>query len=201
MKPYEIIRKSRLDVHPFDYAPTCPYGLIMEFGVADGTSLKELAKRVPKRTVYGFDTFFGLPEPWGKLHGIGGFTQGGIIPEGLPSNVEIIQGLFQDTLPDFLKIHTDKVAFAHIDSDIYSAAVCILTNIENQLQVGTILAFDELLDYADLDEGDPGHWHYHEYKAFCEFLERTGVGWKCLSRCGAHQVVIQITSLGTEESR
>ena len=52
-------------------------GLIMEFGVASGESLKYIADHT-KRQVYGFDSFKGLPEAWNGL-AVGHFDCGGQI--------------------------------------------------------------------------------------------------------------------------
>ena len=47
-------------------------GLVLEFGVASGSSITGIAGEMPHRTVYGFDSFEGLPEDWtdddGNLH-------------------------------------------------------------------------------------------------------------------------------------
>ncbi len=37
-------------------------GLLMEFGVNDGSTLRYIAEKFPYRPVYGFDSFEGLPE-------------------------------------------------------------------------------------------------------------------------------------------
>lgn len=39
-------------------------GVIVEFGVADGGSIGWFTKKYPDVTVFGFDSFEGLPEDW-----------------------------------------------------------------------------------------------------------------------------------------
>ncbi len=39
-------------------------GLVLEFGVSRGTTINHIAKKLPNQTVYGFDSFEGLPEEW-----------------------------------------------------------------------------------------------------------------------------------------
>jgi hypothetical protein len=39
-------------------------GLILEFGVRHGTSIRQLASLTPQNPIYGFDSFEGLPEDW-----------------------------------------------------------------------------------------------------------------------------------------
>jgi hypothetical protein len=109
-------------------------------------------------------------------------------------NAELVIGLFQNTLVDFLETHTEPMAFVHIDCDVYSAASFVLETIEKRFQPGTILAFDELIDFHDdiLPEDDYGHWKQSEYKAFCEMIERTHLSWECLGRQEPHQVAIKI---------
>jgi hypothetical protein len=58
-------------------------GLFLEFGVATGNTVREIAAHVPAGvTVYGFDSFSGLPGDWtGHLEIAGAFRQKGV-PRG-----------------------------------------------------------------------------------------------------------------------
>jgi len=38
--------------------------MCLEFGVATGATLRKIATSFPSRSVYGFDSFEGLPEDW-----------------------------------------------------------------------------------------------------------------------------------------
>src|SRR3954466_12976205 len=40
------------------------HGLVCEFGVFQGRTISYLARRIPSRIVFGFDSFEGLPENW-----------------------------------------------------------------------------------------------------------------------------------------
>ena len=53
--------------HTLKLAP--PTGEVLEFGVFRGKSIRTIAKVVPKRKVYGFDSFIGLPEDWERGKG------------------------------------------------------------------------------------------------------------------------------------
>ena len=159
-------------------------GLWLEFGVYRGRSITTISE-LTTNTVYGFDSFEGLPEFWDNENPKGVYSLGGVVPDGAiygnnddnpgmydprptrtiqpwRSNIKLIKGYFEDTLPDFLKQHPEKVAFVHIDSDIYSSAKTVLSLLKNRFQNNTILAFDELTDYPD--------FRNHEIKAFAEFL-------------------------------
>lgn len=160
-------------------------GLWMEFGVFRGRSIQKISSLTDK-TVYGFDSFDGLHEDWDKDNPKGVYNSGGKIPEGAiignnhsmfdasttkniepwNKNVKLIQGYFENTLPDFLKEHKQNVAFINIDSDLYSSCVTVLNNLKPRIVEGTIICFDELLDYPSYKE--------HEIKAFAEFLIDTG---------------------------
>lgn len=157
-------------------------GLYMEFGVHTGGTIKQIAQFTTNK-VYGFDSFEGLPEDWPGMHGKGHFACD--IPEDLPDNVELVVGLFQNTLPKFIKKHKkEKVAFIHIDCDLYSSTKCIFDNLKNNFQDGSVIAFDELIGYTG--------WEDHEYKAFNEFLEETKYRWECIGRFGLNQVGFEI---------
>jgi len=156
-----------------------PDGMILEFGVYKGESLDLIAAYKPAHTIYGFDSFEGLPETWREgTEEVGCFKCDP--PKSLRPNVKLVIGLFQDTLPAFLEREKKTVAFAHIDCDLYSSTKCILDNIEPWLVDGSILAFDEIISY--------GNYKDHEFKAFREFIDRTGYQFQCVGRrtiCGS----------------
>jgi hypothetical protein len=141
----------------------------LEFGVAGGNSIRRIATLNPNKKIYGFDSFHGLPERWGTLPK-GHFACD--IPNNLPSNVELVVGLFDATLPQFLSEHPGDVAFAHIDSDLYESAKCVLDNLKPRLKPGSILAFDEIWAHSNYQD--------YEAKAFAEFLNDTGFHYHCI---------------------
>jgi hypothetical protein len=136
-------------------------GLYVEFGVADGYSINYIAERVSS-TVYGFDSFYGLPETWNGASVLTGhFNRDGVPPQ-VRSNVTLNVGLFQETLELFLVEHSENLAFLHIDSDLYTSAKFILDTVKERIIPGTIIIFDEFI-------GFPG-WETGEFLAFSEFL-------------------------------
>ena len=56
------------------------HGLICEFGVFEGQTISYIAKQVPDRDVFGFDSFEGLPETWRGPFKRGVFSTGGRLP-------------------------------------------------------------------------------------------------------------------------
>lgn len=158
-----------------------PDGLIMEFGVYGGDTLRALAGGTT-RMVYGFDSFEGLPEAWNNLP-VGQFKTE--IPKFTEPNIELVVGWYADTVPAFAASHPDPVALVHIDCDLYQSAKCVFDHFHARFQNGTIIVFDEFIGYTG--------WEEHEFKAFAEMLETTGYGWECFARHGGEQCAFRLS--------
>ncbi|ABG95908.1 conserved hypothetical protein [Rhodococcus jostii RHA1] len=161
-------------------------GLALEFGVASGTTLRIIVEQLKdaEHEVFGFDVFSGLPQTWRT-----GFPAGEFAQENLPQvrGAQLVPGLFEDTLSGFLEKHPGPVSFVHLDADLYSSTKSVLDRIERRLVAGTVIVFDEFFNF-------PG-WQEHEYRAWAEFVDRTGVGFEYLSYTANHeQVVVRITA-------
>jgi hypothetical protein len=171
----------------FEYALTLAPagGLALEFGVYSGATLKVIAAARGGEQVFGFDSFKGLPSDWRS-----GFPAGIFQVEDPPDvpGADLVIGLFEDTLPEFLESHAGVVDFLHVDSDLYSSAKTVLDQVGPRLAVGSIIVFDEFFNY-------PG-WRQHEYRAWAEYVERTGVQFDYRAYSSDNeQVVVQITGL------
>ena len=160
--------------------------LILEFGVYKGESINFIASKLPKDTIYGFDSFEGLPEFWRD-----GLPQKTFKVENqnklkFRDNVVLIKGYFENTLPDFLKKHDSMIKLMHIDSDLYSSAKTIFNYTKERIQKGTIIIFDEFFNY-------PG-WENGEFLAFKEFIDETKIGFNYLTyNRNAEQLAVVIT--------
>ncbi len=160
-------------------------GLILEFGVRFGYSISYLSELLPKRTIFGFDSFQGLPEAW-HHEAAGSYSTQGAIPKLAP-NIELIAGWFNETLPAFKKNHTEPVAFINIDCDLYSSTKCVFEELNSQIVAGTIIVFDEYI-------GNP-NWRQDEFKAFQEWVKKNKVKYKYLTASlYTKQVSVQIIS-------
>ena len=109
---------SREAVHDLAWEARQLEGLVMEFGVYRARTLNYLAAKT-SQTLYGFDSFEGLPEFWRDGIGKGAFAL-----DGLPkvrSNVVLVKGWFDDSLPKFLLDlnSSDPLSYLHIDCDLY----------------------------------------------------------------------------------
>lgn len=149
-------------------------GLKLEFGVAKGHSIRELAKWFDE--IHGFDTFTGLPvmpedgqTPWRS----GQFSNGGEFPE-VPPNVKLYKGLIQDKLMPFLKTRKDPVSFLHLDADIYSATKFVLEALIDRIVPGTIICFDELYGFHGCFR--------QEFKAWEQTIQTYGLSYNYLFR-------------------
>lgn len=175
--------RAALLSHSLSLAPQ--EGLVLEFGVAGGESIRQIAAE-RLGPVYGFDSFEGLPEDWFGYLRKGFFAQE--LPR-VPENVTLVKGWFSDTLPGFLAVRPGPVAFLHVDSDLYSSADFTFRALEGRILPGTVVLFDEYWNY-------PG-WLKHEFKAFQEFIERTGLSYRYDSFVPTgHQVCVVIEASG-----
>lgn len=138
-------------------------GLVLEFGVRHGTSIRQIAQ-LAKQPVHGFDSFEGLPEVW-HHEPKGSYTTQGEIPK-VPGNVRLHVGWFEDTLPVFLEQHPGPVRLINVDCDIYSSTKTVLDLLAPRMVAGSVIVFDEYIGNE--------HWREDEFKAFQEAVSRYG---------------------------
>ncbi|MBI3511284.1 MAG: class I SAM-dependent methyltransferase [Bacteroidetes bacterium] len=132
----------------------------MEFGVAAGRSFKWWVEhnKNSDSTFDGFDTFTGLPEDW-NVFKAGAMSTGGNFPEVNDDRATFHKGLFQDTLPKHLRqMKDDRRKVIHMDADLYTSTLFVLTSVAPFLRKDDIILFDEFTVPT------------HEFLAFTEFL-------------------------------
>lgn len=145
-------------------------GLVLEFGVRHGHSIRHIASRV-NGEVFGFDSFTGLPTSWGhEPEGV--YSTDGELPE-VPTNVTLIPGWFDDTLGSFLDQHPGNIRFCNIDCDIYDSTVTVLDRLAPRIHSGTVLVFDEYIVNPT--------WRDDEFKAFQEAAKKYGWSYRYLA--------------------
>jgi predicted O-methyltransferase YrrM len=137
-------------------AALAPDGLVLEFGVASGDTIRWLARTpsLRERTIYGFDSFEGLPEPWGCYSA----THFACAIPDVPSNVELVVGMFDETLPAFLSAHSEPIALLHIDCDLYSSTSYVLQQLTPRIVPGTVIAMDEYWIVVDQEKRAFDEW-------------------------------------------
>jgi hypothetical protein len=120
-------------------------GSIIEFGVASGTTLRSIIATLERygpaaspKKIFGVDSFQGLREPFENAPA-GAFA---CEPPDLPG-VDLVVGYFEDVCTDALRERVGRVAFAHLDADLYSSTLCALRWLTPLLGTGSLLLFDE----------------------------------------------------------
>lgn len=151
---YEFINCSILESDPIDY---------LEFGVYKGTSIfnwAELNTHTDSR-FYGFDSFEGLPDDWDRVSAAkkkGRCDVGGSVPETTDPRIQFVKGLFQQSLPLFMKRFVPRNCLViHMDSDLYTSTLYCLTKLDAILSTRSILLFDEFYSSS------------HEFRAFIDY--------------------------------
>jgi len=163
-------RRTRLELLKDTLDKAVLGGLYLEFGVWKGFSINYIARLRPQQKFYGFDCFKGLPEDWSAF-----YPKGWMNLDEIPKvekNAELVVGLFNDTLKPFLESHKEKIAYLHLDADLYSSTKYVLFTLadQNRLQRGTIIEFDEVF-YQD----SPNTVLDDEYRVFNEFISKYDV--------------------------
>ena len=158
--------------------------IYLEFGVAQGKSMMWwLDNHInPRSEFHGFDTFTGLPEKWGHFEK-GDMTNKDQFPTINDNRCVFHKGLFQETLPGFLNKleRDDKKMIVHLDADLYSSTLFVLTSIYPFLKSGDILLFDEF------------NVPLHEFKAWEDFAESYHVHYEVLAATNNYyQVAIKL---------
>jgi hypothetical protein len=140
----------------------------LEFGVWRGESLDRWSTLLPgkEHRFFGFDSFRGLPEDWRHGAGDGTFTprgtfdEGGVAPTFADDRIQIVDGLFQDTLTAFLNSYDrrGRQLVVHMDADLYSSTLFVLTTLDRVLRSGDMVVSDDFATLLD------------EFRAFSDYF-------------------------------
>jgi hypothetical protein len=151
---YTVAKHSHLDSKEIFY---------LEFGVAEAHSFKWWLKKNthPGSEFHGFDTFEGLPEDWGRHFKKGDMSAS--LPDIDDNRAGFYKGIFQETLHVFIEQNKEaligKQKVVHMDADLFSSTIFVLSQLHPYLSKGDIIFFDEF-NVAN-----------HEYQAFRIFTE------------------------------
>eukprot|EP00965_Chrysotila_dentata_P032395 1080024-Pleurochrysis_carterae.AAC.1 len=107
-------------------------GLWLEFGVYRGNTIRMMDTFRSAHgggSVYGFDSFQGLPEKWQNSAPVstrftskGAFNLQGRPPFAETSTIKWVRGWYNESLPPFLAAHSGRdLSLVHIDCDLYSS--------------------------------------------------------------------------------
>lgn len=172
-------------------------GFHLEFGVFKGKTINFCSEYKPEQTFHGFDSFEGLPEDWslvGKHKNSFSCTKmlkkGHFSLKELPEvndNVELHKGFFDQSLEPWIEDNLtsdSKIAWLHLDADLYSSTIYVLKMLNDYIVPGTIIRFDELVNWRTEVENvhmtNPKarpkakypNWREGEWKALNEWLEK-----------------------------
>ncbi len=169
---YDFVRTSE-QLDAFDY---------LEFGVASGLSMRWWTSNNPDPDArfYGFDTFTGLPEDWGPYKK--GDMNFGDPPAIGDARITYLTGLFQQTLPKFIKERVlERKLILMMDADLYSSTLFVLASLAPYLKAGDIIFFDEFNVPA------------HEYLAFNDFVRSFYIKYEVIGAVSNfYQVAIKV---------
>jgi hypothetical protein len=171
-------------------------GYVLEFGVYLGKTMAHISNHFEDQTVYGFDSFVGLPEPWhistaGKTHAAGKFDLRLETEQPLfASNVELVPGWFSDSIPQWKDTHPGNISFLHVDCDLYSSTRDVLSLLNDRIVPGTVIVFDEMYPWSNATAYDL--WAEGEYRAVGEWLADYSRSFKPLLRTGHQQCSIVV---------
>lgn len=166
-----VIEKESLDGAPMDF---------WEFGVFRGDSLFWWLENVhnPESRFVGFDTFTGLPERWRATEPEGAFNVYGRLPDTKDSRCSFEAGLFQDTLLPFIAGHDfSRRLVIHLDADLYSSTLFVLSTLARHFKRGDIIFFDNFICSLD------------EYRAFENYVKAFRVNYEVLGGVGEYMRV------------
>lgn len=148
-------------------------GDVAEMGVYNGESLKIIEEVFPNDNIFGFDSFEGIPEEWSTSSDYtvpkNFFDLGGSFPETLRST--LIKGWFSESLPGY-KENINQLKFIHIDCDLYSSTKTTLEEFNDHIKMGTLIAFDEFIQFPEAPSKWYTNWKDGEYKACIEWMKK-----------------------------
>lgn len=193
---FDLYRHVLLDCglaeSPIDY---------IEFGVYAGESIRWWTENAthPESTFTGFDTFTGLPDAWGGFPA-GHFSTEGLTPDVPDERCSWQVGLFQQTLPRFLRDHDwAHTTLVHFDADLFTSTLYAFASVAPRLKPGDVILFDEFSTVL------------HEFRAYidvasafklrCRVLGAVNDPGRAQPRAAFDKVAMVVESTpGTEES-
>jgi O-methyltransferase len=130
-------------------------GAFVELGFGKGSSCNLVVKLMndgllDKRDIWIYDSFEGFPEPTDEDSSPRRATKGEwkvpiepalSIKNKISTNVEVIKGFVEDTLPH--SYIGGDIAILHIDLDLYSAYKTTLNSLYDKVIKGGVILFDE----------------------------------------------------------
>jgi len=161
--PYTLLYPHKLVIIQ-SYAKSCIdiNGVFCEFGVYKGGVSLLLAHIADgKKMTHSFDSFQGLPvSDYGESTKYGDFKNSRsnfddtVTKFNMTNDIVVHEGWFDDTLINF----KEKIAFAHLDCDLFSSTKLVLNHITPLLTDKSVLIFDDYLTIGILQSKAVDEW-------------------------------------------
>jgi len=143
-------------------------GDYLEFGVYRGSSFIQayyMAKKydLSRMRFFAFDSFQGLPEAEGRTFDSGEFQCSQplftkiVRKAGVDlDRVVVVEGFYEDSLEDSVKINNDlkTAAVINVDCDLYVSTKDVLRFVEDLIQPGCIIIMDDWHTFEAVDSPD-----------------------------------------------
>ena len=179
-------------------------GHVMEFGVYQGLTLKIISNHFSNHTVWGFDSFEGLPETWVMKSDVnarrsqqppGKFALDKqelqvLLNQFSKRKVKLVPGWFNQTVVPWMNDNPGVVSFLHVDCDLYSSTLDILTLLNDRIVPGTVIVFDEMYPWNDVESYDL--WEQGEFRALDEWIRNHQRSFRTLYRSVHQQCSIEV---------
>ena len=88
--------------------------------------------------------------------------------------------------------YKNNIAYLHIDSDLYSSAKTVLTKLNDRIVPGTLIVFDELINFRLMQKMNT--WTQHEWKALTEWRSEYNREVTPVARSSMNQVALRVIS-------
>ena len=83
--------------------------------------------------------------------------------------VKLVPGWFNQTVSPWMDHNPGVISFLHVDCDLYSSTLDILTLLNDRIVPGTVIVFDEMYPWNDVDSYDL--WAQGEFRALGEWIQ------------------------------
>tara|TARA_Y100001970_G_C14242115_1_gene865569 strand:- start:2447 stop:3145 length:699 start_codon:yes stop_codon:yes gene_type:complete len=164
----------------------------LEFGVREGQTINWLLEKMPLQVIHGFDSWEGLPEEWNTGAQVWKKGEMNVPMPKFTENVILHKGWFQDTIDPWKAEYKNNIAYLHIDSDLYSSAKTVLTKLNDRIVPGTLIVFDELINFRLMQKMNT--WTQHEWKALTEWRSEYNREVTPVARSSMNQVALRVIS-------
>jgi hypothetical protein len=104
--------------------------------------------------------------------------------------VKLVPGWFNQSIGPWMNDNPGAVSFLHVDCDLYSSTLDILTLLNDRIVPGTVIVFDEMYPWNDVESYDL--WEQGEFRALGEWVRNHRRTFRTLYRSVHQQCSIEV---------